>query len=194
MQTTSWQPHSQMSSTPDSDPQLLAAARRVLTDEGFRVLESRMSAPADAPWLLAENRYFILAVIAGRTLADLQVFEGYLVAALTERLDVPALGPKRWDAYAVLLASGSEDERGLPEVVELQYNTRSFRRFVCLGVSEPSVDDVLSPFFSLPDPPAGGLPSAFEELVNQLTVHGVDADRARSLVSDYQRTGGVSDD
>lgn len=177
--------------TADSDPQLLAAARHSLSTSGFRIQESRLPAPADAPWLLAENEYFVIAVVAGRTLDDVRLFEGYLAAALTGLLGDHDVGPKRWDAYAVLMARSDASERGRPEVLDLQYNTRSIRRLVCLGVSEPMVDEVLAPFLSLPAPPPGGLPSAYEELVDQLIVHGVEEERARTVVNEYRqsRTG-----
>lgn len=179
--------------TPDSDPQILASARRVLAARGFRLQESRLPEPADAPWLLAENEYFLIAVVAGRTVDDIRVFEGYVAAALNELLANSAVGSKRWDSYVVLLASADADQRGRPSVLELEYNTRSLRRLVSLGVTEASVEEALSPFFSLPDPPAGGLPPAYDELVEQLVVHGVDAERAQSAVASYRHSGGLDD-
>lgn len=100
---------------------------------------------------------------------------------------------KRWDAYVALLASSDADERGRPEVFDLQYNTRSLRRVVSLGVTDTSIDEALAPFVSLPEPPPGGLPSAYEELVDQLVVHGVDKDRAEEAVAAYRRSGGLGD-
>ena len=179
------------STTPDSDPQLLAAARRALGAHDFRLQESRLPKPADAPWLLAENEYFVVAVVAGRTLDDIRVFEGYVAAALNDLLAAADLGAKRWDAYVVLLARSDAEQRGRPEVLELEYNTRSLRRLVSLGVTDTSVDEALSAFFALPDPPAGGLPSAYEELVDQLVVHGIERDRAQAAVTAYRRSDGI---
>lgn len=66
----------------------------MLASRGFRLQESRLPEPADAPWLLAENEYFVIAVVAGRTLDDLRMFEGYLAAALNDLLGAADLGVK----------------------------------------------------------------------------------------------------
>jgi hypothetical protein len=44
--------------TVNSDPGLLAVARRVLTQHHFRVTENTLDGPGEATWLLAESAYF----------------------------------------------------------------------------------------------------------------------------------------
>jgi len=178
---------------PDTDPQLLAAARRAFAARQFRLSESTLPAAGDSPWLLAENDHFVVAVVAARSLEDLRVLEGQVAVALGDLLAATDLGPKRWDAYVVLLARSDAEQRGRPDVLDLEYNTRSLRRIVSLGVSETSVDEALAPFFALPQPPPGGLPSAYEELVEQLIVHGIERERAEAAVAMYRRSGSVSD-
>jgi len=175
--------------SPDSDPHLLAEARRILAEYGFRIRESRLPDPADAPWLLAENEYFLIALAAGQAFDDLKVFEGYLASALGELLEVSEIGAKRWDAYVVLLASADSSERGNPAVIDLEHNTRALRRLVSLGVSKATVEKALAPFLPLPGPPPGGLPSAYDQLIEELVVHGIESSVAARTVNVYRRSG-----
>ena len=177
----------------NADPLLLSVARRVLDRHRFRVQETQLEGLDDAAWLLAENQYFVLGVTAGQTFADLLVLEGYVAAALGALLQGSEPGAKRWDSYVVLLASTGTDERGRPDVVRLQYNTRSLRRLVCLGTAahEDAVTGALATFLPLPDPPPGGLPSAFDELVQQLIINGIPDEQAAAVVASYRATGGT---
>lgn len=175
------------------DPALVAFARRVLAARGFRVRESQLPGLGDTPWLLAESELFVLAVVAGRGLEDLQILESYAAPALSELLVGADLGAKRWDAYLVLLASGDSAERGRRAVLDLQYNTRALRRIVVLGVSadEDAVLAALTTFVPLPDPPSGGLSSAFDELIEQLVINGVAHEIAEAAVAAYRLTGSI---
>jgi hypothetical protein len=175
------------------DPLLLSIARRVLARHHFRMRETQLDGLDDAAWLLAENEYFVLGVTAGQTFSDLLVLEGYVAAALGALIHGGDVGAKRWDSYVVLLASTGTDERGRPDVVRLQYNTRSLRRLVCLGTPahEDAVAGALATFLPLPDPPPGGLRSAFDELVQQLIVNGIPDAQAAAVVASYRSTGGM---
>lgn len=177
------------------DPSLVALARRVLATRGFRVDETGLPGLGDTPWVLAESELFILGVVAGRGLQDLQVLESHAAAALGELVGRSNLGSKRWDAYLVLLASGDSEKRGQRAVVDLQYNTRALRRIVALGVSpdEESVRAALSTFMPLPEPRAGGITSAFDELIEQLVVNGIARERAVEAVA-MHRSDGAGDD
>lgn len=173
---------------PATDPLLLGVSRRVLSARGFRIRESQLDGLVAAPWLLAENDYFLLGLTAGSTLDDLRVLEGYVAAEMNQLLEKAELGPKRWDSYVVLLGSSDADKRGDPDLLRLQYNTRSLRRVVSLGVqaSEEAVSRALTAFLPLPDPPAGGLPSPFEGLLEQLIINGVARERAVQAVATYR--------
>jgi hypothetical protein len=175
-------------STVNSAPGLLAVARRVLTRHDFRVNERTLDGPDAATWLLAESQYFLLALAAGESFDDLLVLEGFLAAALTTVFEDGKLGPKRWDSYVVLLSSSGADQRGAPDVVRLQYNTRSLRRLVSLGIParEDAVAEGLATFLPLPEPLPGGLRSAFDELVAQLVINGIPEDRATTAVNSYR--------
>lgn len=177
------------------DPALLALAQRVLKRHGFRIWEGLLRDLGDTPWVLAESDDFVLAVVAGRSLSDLELLESHAAPELGEMLTSGDLGPKRWDAYLVLMASGDSGARGKREVVDLQYNTRALRRIVALGVSadEDAVLGVLSTFMPLPDPPAGGLTSAFDELIDQLVINGIERERAEASVQEYRREAPTND-
>lgn len=178
-----------------SDPRLLAVARRVLEANRFRVREAELAVDGadDASWLLAESEYFVLGVVAGYTLDDLIVFEGYVADALGALVQDGDLGSKRWDSYVVLLASAGAEERGAPSVVGLQHNTRSLRRIVALGTAahEEAVTHALANFLPLPQAPAGGLPSAFEELVAELVINGIAQEQAIAAVDSYRANRGI---
>ena len=180
-------------STVNSDPGLLAVARRVLTQHDFRVNERALDGADAATWLLAESEYFLLALAAGESFDDLLVLEGFLAAALATAFEDGNLGPKRWDSYVVLLSSAGTDQRGAPDVVRLQYNTRSLRRLVSLGIParEDTVAEALATFLPLPEPLPGGLRSAFDELVAQLVINGIPEDQAATVVSSYRTTGSI---
>lgn len=175
------------------DPLVLSIARRLLERTGFLVEERAIDGRDDATWLLAESEYFVLGVAAGQTFDDLLVLEGFLADALGKIISGDALGAKRWDSYVVLLATSDADQRGTPSVVQLQYNTRSLRRLVALGVGghEDAVAAALATFLPLPSPPAGGLPSAFDDLVSQLALNGVPEEQAAAAVTSYRATGNV---
>jgi len=174
------------------DPHLLSLARRILERHNFRVQERRLDID-DASWLLAESEYFVLGVAAGQTLDDLLVLEGFVTDAMGRLLSESNLGAKRWDSYVVLMASSDADLRGRPDVVRLQYNTRSLRRILSLGTAahEDAVTEALLTFLPLPEPPAGGLPSAFDELVEQLMINGISEEQATAAVSSYRSAAGI---
>lgn len=176
-----------------SDLGLLAIARRVLTQRGFHASERPLDGPGEATWLLAESDHFLLGVTTGETFEDLLVLEGYLAAALSALFDENDLGPKRWDSYVVLISSADADQRGAPDVVRLQYNTRSLRRLVCLGIParEDTIAQALATFLPLPEPPPGGLPSAFDELVAQLVINGIPEEQAVPAVKNYHSSGSI---
>ncbi len=180
-------------SAPVDDPALLAVARRVLSQHGFRMEEATLEGAGDVTWLLAESDYFLLGVTSGQSFDDLIILEGFLASALGTRLQGDGVGPKRWDSYAVLLSSSGTDQRGAPDVVRLQYNTRSLRRLVCLGVPahEDTIREALATFLPLPDPPPGGLPSAFDELVSQLVINGIPQERAKNVVDSYRASRSI---
>ncbi len=178
------------------DPALVGLARRVLTGSGFRVSERQLPGLGDTPWLLAESDLFVLSVVAGRGLQDLQILESHAAPALSELLGQADIGAKRWDAYLILMASGDSEERGGRAVLDLQYNTRALRRIVALGVpaEEAAVLAALSTFMPLPEPPSGGLTSAFNELIDQLVINGIARDRALAAVAEYRAEGSADGD
>jgi hypothetical protein len=117
------------------DTRLLLLARRILERHHFRVQERQVEGLQDATWLLAESDFFVLGIAAGLELDDLLLLEGYVVEALGRLLQDNGLGAKRWDSYVVLLSTTGAEERGRPDVVRIQHNTRSIRRIVALGTA-----------------------------------------------------------
>ena len=183
-------------SGPATDTALLAQARRLLATSGFRVQEGPIPGTQDSTWVLAESEAFILAVVPASSPDDLAELEAYAATALSEAVSAAEVGAKRWDAYLVLLSSGGENQRGSRTITGIQYNTRSLRRLVQLGVPpEPSaVRRALSTFLPLPDLQAGAPSSALDDLLEQLVVNGADRHAAASSIAEFRATvGGPAD-
>lgn len=167
------------------DLALLGAAGRLLEQSHFTVASDYLS-PARLPWLLAENGLFALGVVAAHTLDDLVALESFATSAIADR--IREAGPKRWDAYLVLLAREGREARGTRAVRDLQDNTRLLRRVVQLGVhaDEESVRSALRPFLPLPPPIQHWPSSPIQDLEDELVLQGIEPDRAREAVLGFQ--------
>ena len=183
-----------MSNAHFNDEVLLQDADVLLKDAGFSTRRGVLAA-GDVPYLLAEDRFFILVVIASRTLQDAQRAEPVATHELLDRLASSDVGAKRWDAYVVLLAEDTiETPEQTREVVDLQYNTSGVRRLVALGVVDAeSLRAALRPFLPLPPTSPGGLGDALEELVDQLILNGVPAEEAPRYVAAFAQAGNLDD-
>jgi hypothetical protein len=181
-------------SSPFNSNILLRDADTLLREAGFSTSRSDV-AGGELPSLLAEDRFFVIAVVAAATLDEAWRGEPFAVNGLLDRLVTANAGAKRWDAYVVLLAADpietSEQSR---RVVDLQYNTRGVRRIVATGVADrDSLAVALRPFLPLPQTSAGGLGNALDELVDQLILNGVPADTAPRYVAAFAQQGTLDD-
>jgi hypothetical protein len=181
-------------SNPFSSNILLQDAEALLKEAGFSTSRSEL-AGGELPSLVAEDKFFVVAVVAAATLDDARRGEPSAVSGLLQRLAVAEAGAKRWDAYVVLLtAEPIETPEQTRDVVDLQYNTRGVRRIVATGVSDrDSVAVALRPFLPLPETSAGGLGNALDELVDQLILNGVPADAAPRYVAAFAKQGTLDD-
>jgi hypothetical protein len=173
---------------------LLSIARGLLGDAGFSTRAEPLDQAGD--WLLAENRHFIVGVVAGRTLEDVVRAEAFASTELAKRVAREGVGGKRWDVYVVLLAEEAEDSpQRITDLVELQHNTQGLRRLVSVGVPPASAEvaDVLRPFLPLPRPAAGGVADALSALTQQLVVNGIDEEAASRYVAAFVQTGTLDD-
>lgn len=183
-----------MTSSLFSDSHLLNTAEGVLTEAGFSTRRGVFSS-ADAPCLLAEDEFFIVAIVASQTLKEARRVESFAAAELLDHVAEARVGAKRWDAYLVLLAEEviDEVEQGR-DLVELQYNTRGVRRLVATGVSDrDSLMVALRPFLPLPQPVPGGLSDALSDLTDQLVINGVDREQAARYVGAFDQRGSLDD-
>jgi hypothetical protein len=183
-----------MSGSPFSSNILLQDADALLKEAGFATSRSELTG-AELPSLLAEDRFFVLAVVAAPTLGDARRGEPFAVSGLLDRLTAAEAGAKRWDAYVVLLAAEPiETAEQTREVVDLQYNTRGVRRIVATGVGDrESIRAALRPFLPLPPTSPGGLGNALDELVDQLILNGVPEDAAPRYVAAFAQHGTLDD-
>ncbi len=126
----------------------LALARSILTDERY-VVEA---IDGDIPLLLAENRYFVVGVAATSTIAQLLVAESVAEGMISSRLISSNPGPKRWDAYLILLTQERSPETGetTRDLFNINYDTAGLRRIAHTGVDATlaAVRNALTPFVS----------------------------------------------
>jgi len=172
-----------------SDPELLAYATSILTEEGYAV-EGVQSGPLTL--VLAENAYFLVAIVATPTIGQLMTAESFAEAALADRLSNAEIGAKKWDAYLVLLTQelSPETEAITRGLFEINYDTSRLRRLAHAGV-DPSLDSVraaLAPFvppIELDDPAITDNP--FQTLINALASNGVDRAMAQRAVDAFEQ-------
>ena len=185
-----------MSNTSFSDNILLQEADALLKDTGFSTCRGALAlASSEVPWLLAEDRFFILAVIAFQTLLEAQQVEPFAARELLERLASSDIGAKRWDVYLVLLAEQDlKTPQQTREVIDLQYNTHGIRRLVATNVADRAALRVaLRSFLPLPPVSPDGLGDALEELSDQLNLNGISEDAARRYVAAFAQSGDLDD-
>lgn len=177
-----------------SDDELLRLAGSVLEGQGFHV--ETLGDGIDL--VLAENRYFVVAVAATNTIRDLIMAEPVAFGALAQRTDAATLGPKKWDTYLVLLTQERAlgDEEVTKDLFAINYDTSRSRRIAHTGV-DPTPDDMsraLAPFIE----PATSTTFAVEadplrSLLDVLVARGVDADLAQRAVTAFDQGASLDD-
>ncbi len=178
-----------------SDDELLAFARIVLEGEDYEVVESDAGGFG---FLLAENRYFIVAVATAPTIDQLLLAEGIVERSLRDQMAGGDLGSKKWDAYVILLTQERMPERrdATRDLFAINYNTSVVRRIAHSGVDNTlsSVRDALTPFVKpmpLHDPRLAE--GAFESLERSLVANGIDDETARRAIEAFQQGAEFSD-
>lgn len=177
-----------------SESPLLRDAETVLIGAGFLTRREYIS-EATTPWLLAENKFFIIAIVVAPTLTDAERIESFAAAELLKRVSERDVGGKRWDAYLVILCEELvSDPEATRRLVKLQYEMRGVRRLVATGVTDSGpVRESLRPFLPLPPPMPGGVADAFSALIDQLTLNGIDQTKAELYVTAYAERGDLDE-
>src|SRR6516162_6945677 len=145
--------------SPLSPTVIIAAAREILANNGFRIAsESEITAFQPGRSLLAEDDYSVIALIAYDTWSELQAEWGdaqaELVTLLAKRLARSA--PKAWDGYLVLFCAAPTSDIG--GVSAIERDTTRARKIVATGESLRTTTDiarVLDPFLPLARPGSG---------------------------------------
>jgi hypothetical protein len=179
---------------PATDGDLLAVAEVVLSAQGYFV--EKLDDPMD--WLLAENAYFVVAVVASHTIQDLRIAQGPAEEALAERLTAASIGPKKWDAYLVLLTQekSPEDDLTTRELYAINYDTTRLRRIAHTGVSvtSESVSHALAPFVAPLEGSASDIhEEPFSRLLAALEARGVDRDLADRAIAAFEQGASLDD-
>lgn len=170
------------------DRELLALARSVLVDEGYAVEE----VTGNVGLLLAENPYFFVGVSATPTISQLMAAQSLAEATISDRLAEADPGPKRWDAYLILLTQerSPENKRTTRDLFEINYDTSNLRRIAHAGVPPTltAVRAALTPFVApieLDDPLI--LRDPFDPMVEALAARGVDRDFASRAIMAFKQ-------
>ncbi len=179
---------------PLADGDLISLAESILTDQGYFV--EKLDSPLGL--LLAENAYFIVAVVAFHTLQDLRAAQGPAEAALAERLETASIGPKKWDAYLVLLTQerAPEDDLTTRELYAINYDTTRLRRIAHTGVSltSESVSNALAPFVAPLERNAAVIHEGpFARLLTALEARGVDRALANRAIAAFEQGASLDD-
>jgi hypothetical protein len=177
-----------------SDTELLSVVEVVLKGQAFSVekIEQTMDL------LLAENEYFIVAVVASHTIQDLRDSQGFAEGILAARLDAEALGPKKWDVYLVLLTQevAAEDDTITRELYAINYDTTRLRRVAHTGVSatQESVSRALAPFIAPVQTRGGAIhKEPMDSLFAALNERGVDPDLASRAIAAFEQGAALDD-
>lgn len=177
-----------------SDEELLALAQIVLVDNGFVVesIDERLH------MLLAENHYFVIAIIAPSTIRTLMQAESIAFQILEQRISRSEIGPKKWDAYLVLLTQerSNEDDETTRGLYAINHDMSHLRRMAHTDV-EPTAAAVaraLSTFLEpihLEDEP--DRVDALETLADSLSSRGVEDDLVQRAVRVFSQGGALDD-
>lgn len=138
---------------------LIAAAREILSANGFRIAgEPRLTALQPERSLIAEDDYSVLALVAYDTWSELEGewsnAQSELVGLLAKRLARSA--PKAWDGYLVLLCPAPSTNKAAAS--DIERDTSRLRKIVATGDSLRTTGDVmrvLDPFLPLTWPGSG---------------------------------------
>ncbi|MGV8912790.1 MAG: hypothetical protein ACOH14_09280 [Rhodoglobus sp.] len=175
-----------------TDRELLDVAQAIFEQQGYAIESVQVGA---AKLLLVENAYFLVCVVATPTINQLIAFEGIAEAVLTRRISEGEIGPKRWDAYLVLLTQerSPETREVTRALFDINYDTSRLRRIAHAGViaSDSAVRAALSSFIS----PTGVEDSEISEdpystLTRELVAQGVDQQLVQRAVDAFEK--GVS--
>lgn len=171
-----------------SDRELLALARSILAEADYAVEEVE----GEVSLLLAENPYFLVGVTAMSTITQLFVAESIAEGIISGRLGSSEPGPKRWDAYLILLTQERSPENSdlTRQLFDINYDTTVLRRIAHSGVGPTltSVRHALTPFVApieLDDPTIAK--DAFTYFADALTSRGVDRDFADRAITAFRQ-------
>jgi len=177
-----------------SDDELLRISKAVLTEHQYHV--ETLSDGIEL--LLAENRYFVVAVAAMNTIRDLILAEPLAFETLAQRIGSVALGPKKWDTYSVLLTQekSAEDDDVTRSLYAINYDTSGSRRIAHTGVdaSVGAVTLALAPFVE-PDTATTDATDAdaLASLLQALISRGVDEQLAERAITAFKQGAALDD-
>lgn len=185
------------SGRPVVDRTMLRLIEDVFRDEDYEVV-ALTADEGSVPMVLAENNYFMAAATAVATVEDLALAEPHLVSRLAVATSAANAGPKRWDAYALLLTQqeAGADDSVTNRLFEMSYDTSRARRIVQAGVKADlvSVRRAIVPFIEPPEFVTGDLlEDPLTQIEEELIRRGANPELASRAVEVYRSGGSLSD-
>lgn len=177
-----------------SDDELLRISKAVLSEQGFQV--GTISGGVDL--ILAENSYFVVAIVAMNTIRDLIFAESAAFEALARRIESATLGPKKWDTYLVLLTQekSAEDDDITHDLYAINYDMSRLRRIAHTGVDPTSeaVSHALAPFVKPTTTRASAAQGdALDSLLVALISRGVNEELAQRAIAAFKQGAALDD-
>lgn len=176
---------------------LLRTAEAVLLEEHYQVRHVDVDGEV-GQFLLAENEFFILGLVATSSLHDLLVVHPLASKRLLELIDASQLGAKRWDVYLVLLTEERVplDSPAYRSLKEINYDTMGLRRIARAGVGS-GADDIqtaLRSFLPLPrSRQSEVLVDALRQLELELPSQGVREEDASRAIAHFRSVRTLAD-
>jgi hypothetical protein len=173
---------------------LLDAGRALLEARGFTTRPGIVPS-TDTAWLLAENDYFVIALVAVDEFATLVDLEPEAGLALMQLLRQAPPSAKTWDAYLVLMsATDASSPEDATAAIDIEHSLRGLRRVVVTGVLDGAdVVDALQPFLPLPPIGDGLTRGVLEDLQAELVTNGIPSEVAALRIQQFQAQGALND-
>lgn len=171
----------------------LGIAADVLAEAGFNI--ERVESPQGREEIVADDSYFVVAVVDVLSLPEIGEAEAGLTDDLLRIASERDLGPRRWDLYSVILCESDVrpgDSVGI--LFELTYDTKYVRRIIRVGVKPTiaSIREALRMFMPIrPMPMDAPLADPLADLEKALNEEGLAEDEAAHVIAAFRSHGGV---
>lgn len=172
------------------DHPLLELVQLVLGQEEFDVRNLLLDEAREAV-LAAEDEYFVIAVLAGDSWADIRSRVSPVEISLANYTSRQGAAAKLWDLYLVCLVQERfADAADFDDAERFEADTTRVRKYIRDGVlpEESEVRQALAPFLPLRPPTSQATVDPLQSLEEKLRTRGINAEMARVAVESFVRS------